>query len=63
MSGDRRLKMVLSEGMEIRQIYQAAESRNLQLRRLNYRRDTLEDIFLKAMEAGHLTSGASNGRL
>src|SRR5262249_40764792 len=39
VAGDRRLKMVLSEGMEIRQIYQAAESRNLQLRRLNYRRD------------------------
>jgi ABC-2 type transport system ATP-binding protein len=49
-AGERRVKMVLSEGMEIRQIYQAAEANNLQLRRLNYRRDTLEDIFLKAME-------------
>ena len=27
-----------------------AAERDLQLRRLNYRRDTLEDIFLKAME-------------
>ena len=35
---------------------QAAEATNLQLRRLNYRRDTLEDIFLKAMEV-------PNGRL
>jgi ABC-2 type transport system ATP-binding protein len=63
VSGERRLKMVLSDGVEIRQIYQAAESRNLQLRRLNYRRDTLEDIFLKAMEAGELVSEAPNGRL
>ena len=55
-AGDRRVKMVMSEGMEIRQIYQVAEASNLQLRRLNYRRDTLEDIFLKAMET-------SNGRL
>jgi ABC-2 type transport system ATP-binding protein len=50
VSGDRRLKMVLSDGLEIRQIYQAAEAASLQLRKLNYRRDTLEDIFLKAME-------------
>jgi ABC-2 type transport system ATP-binding protein len=51
VSGDRRLKMVMSDGMEIRQIYQAAEAASLQLRKLNYRRDTLEDIFLKAMES------------
>jgi ABC-2 type transport system ATP-binding protein len=51
VSGDRRLKMVMSDGMEIRQIYQAAEASSLQLRKLNYRRDTLEDIFLKAMES------------
>jgi len=54
VSGDRRLKMVMSDGMEIRQIYQAAEAASLQLRKLNYRRDTLEDIFLKAMENGSL---------
>jgi ABC-2 type transport system ATP-binding protein len=51
VAGDRRVKMVMSEGMEIRQIYQAAAATNLQLRKLNYRRDTLEDIFLKAMES------------
>jgi ABC-2 type transport system ATP-binding protein len=50
MAGDRRVKLVLSEGTEIRDIYQLAADRNVQLRRLNYRRDTLEDIFLKAME-------------
>jgi ABC-2 type transport system ATP-binding protein len=45
-----RLKAVLSGGMEIRDIYRLAAERDVQLRRLNYRRDTLEDIFLKAME-------------
>ncbi len=45
-----RLKAVLSDGIEIRDIYRLAAEREVQLRRLNYRRDTLEDIFLKAME-------------
>ena len=50
-SGGQRLKAVLSEGIEIRDIYRLAAEREIQLRRLNYRRDTLEDIFLKAMES------------
>ena len=50
MSGGKRIKAVLSEGIEIRDIYRLAAERDMQLRRLNYRRDTLEDIFLKAME-------------
>jgi ABC-2 type transport system ATP-binding protein len=49
-SGGQRLKAVLSDGIEIRDIYRLAAEREIQLRRLNYRRDTLEDIFLKAME-------------
>ena len=49
-SGGQRLKAVLSDGLEIRDIYRLAAERDIQLRRLNYRRDTLEDIFLKAME-------------
>jgi ABC-2 type transport system ATP-binding protein len=49
-SGAHRLKAVLSDGVEIRDIYRLAAEREVQLRRLNYRRDTLEDIFLKAME-------------
>ncbi len=56
VAGERRLKMVLSEGIEIRDLYKLADARNIQLRRLNYRRDSLEDIFLKAMEV-------ANGRL
>ncbi len=45
-----RVKMVLGTGVEIRDIYKLAAERELQLRRLSYRRDSLEDIFLKAME-------------
>ena len=48
--GTGRYKMVLPEGFDLREIYRAAADRDLPLRRLSYRRDTLEDIFLKAME-------------
>jgi ABC-2 type transport system ATP-binding protein len=44
-----RLKLVLAEGVEVSDIYGAAEASNTQLRRLNFRRDSLEEIFLKAM--------------
>jgi ABC-2 type transport system ATP-binding protein len=49
--GSRCLKMVLPEDFDLREIYRVAAKRDLLLRRLNYRRDTLEDIFLTAMEA------------
>jgi ABC-2 type transport system ATP-binding protein len=45
-----RLKMVLADGVEIRDIYRLAAERDVRIRRLNFRRDTLEDIFLRAME-------------
>jgi len=48
--GHGRIKMVLGEGVDVRNIYQLAAERNLQLRRLSNRRDSLEDIFLRAME-------------
>jgi ABC-2 type transport system ATP-binding protein len=50
-AGMGRIKMVLPADFELREIYRLAADRDLQLRRLNYRRDTLEDIFLKAMES------------
>ena len=50
VAGAGKLKMVLPVDFEMREIYRLAAERDLQLRRLNYRRDTLEDIFLKAME-------------
>jgi ABC-2 type transport system ATP-binding protein len=46
-----RLKMILADGVEIRDIYRLAAEREVRIRRLNFRRDTLEDIFLKAMES------------
>ena len=44
-----RLKVVLAPGVEVRDVYRAAAERDIRIRRLNFRRDTLEDIFLKAM--------------
>ena len=48
-AGLGRLKMTLPAEFEMREIYRLAAERDLQLRRVNFRRDTLEDIFLKAM--------------
>jgi ABC-2 type transport system ATP-binding protein len=48
-AGPGRYKMTLPAEFELKEIYRLAANRDLQLRRLNYRRDTLEDIFLKAM--------------
>ena len=48
-----RLKVILAETVEIRDIYRAAAASNVQIRRLNFRRDSLEEIFLKAMEDRH----------
>jgi ABC-2 type transport system ATP-binding protein len=45
-------KMVLPPDFAMRELYRAAAERDLELRRIHYRRDTLEDIFLKAMERG-----------
>ena len=45
-----RLKLILPDGLEVRQLYQIAADQNVQIRRLNHKRDSLEDIFLKAME-------------
>ena len=45
-----RLKLVLPEGVQVRDLYRLAAERKIQIRRLDYKRDSLEDIFLKAME-------------
>jgi ABC-2 type transport system ATP-binding protein len=46
-----RIKLVMPDGVEIRQLYALAAAQQVQIRRLNHKRDSLEDIFLKAMEA------------
>jgi ABC-2 type transport system ATP-binding protein len=53
ITNDTRLKVVLQEGIEVRDLYRLAAETNVQLRRLSYKRDSLEDIFLKAMENGY----------
>jgi len=52
ITGDHRLKIILQEETKIRDLYRLAAERQLQIRRLTYKRDSLEDIFLKAMENG-----------
>jgi ABC-2 type transport system ATP-binding protein len=44
-----RIKMVLPETVEIRNLYELAAAHDVQIRRLDYKRDSLQDIFLKAM--------------
>ena len=46
-----RLKLVLADGINSGDIFRLAAEQNVRIRRLNFRRDTLEDIFLKAMES------------
>ena len=65
--GAGRLKIVLPDNIEVRQLYRLASEQSVQIRRMNYRRDSLEDIFLKAMMNGNGASAEtkvmSNGRL
>jgi ABC-2 type transport system ATP-binding protein len=53
ITGDHRVKVVLDEKSEVRDVYRVAAEQQIQIRRLSYKRDSLEDIFLKAMENGH----------
>jgi ABC-2 type transport system ATP-binding protein len=46
----RRLKAVLPDGVEIHQLYRLASDLSVQIRSLEYKRDSLEDIFMRAME-------------
>jgi ABC-2 type transport system ATP-binding protein len=46
-----RMKMVLADGVETRDIFRIAAEQQVRIRRMNFRRDTLEDIFLRAMES------------
>jgi ABC-2 type transport system ATP-binding protein len=55
VTSDHRLKVILQDGTEIRDLYRLAAGSQVQIRRLTYKRDSLEDIFLKAMENGEVT--------
>ena len=53
------MKLVLPDGVEVRDLYRLAAERQVQIRRLDYKKDSLQDIFLKAME----TEVADHGRV
>ncbi|MDE3135390.1 MAG: ABC transporter ATP-binding protein [Acidobacteriota bacterium] len=59
VSGDNRFRVVMPKGVEIRDVYRVAGDHGVRIERLNHRRDSLEDIFLNAMQQ----AGAPNGRL
>jgi ABC-2 type transport system ATP-binding protein len=66
LHGGRRLKLVLPPEVEVRDLYRLAAEGAVQIRRLSYRRDSLEDIFLKAMEVpapGDAREAGADGRL
>jgi ABC-2 type transport system ATP-binding protein len=45
-----RIKLVLPEHIEARDLYLIASEQKVQIRRMHVRRDSLEDIFLRAMD-------------
>jgi ABC-2 type transport system ATP-binding protein len=56
--GMARVKVVLPEAVETRELFRLADEHDVQIRRMNYRRDSLEDIFLSAMKE----NGGAGGR-
>jgi ABC-2 type transport system ATP-binding protein len=59
LSDHRRIKLILPETVETGDLYRLAWENAVQIRRLSFKRDSLEDIFLKAMEKENLTNGSS----
>ncbi len=49
-STKQKIKLVLPEGVGVRDLYRLAAERQVQIRRLDYKKDSLQDIFLQAME-------------
>jgi ABC-2 type transport system ATP-binding protein len=45
-----RIKLVIPDHIEARDLYVIASQQGVQIRRMNQRRDSLEDIFLRAMD-------------
>jgi ABC-2 type transport system ATP-binding protein len=53
-----RIKLVIPDHIEARDLYVIASEQGVQIRRMNQRRDSLEDIFLRAMD--HESIGAAH---
>ena len=58
---DGRIKLVIPDHIEARDLYVIASEQGVQIRRMNQRRDSLEDIFLRAMD--NQMEGVGHGRL
>lgn len=48
---DGRIKLVMPDNIEARDLYVIAGEQGVQIRRIHQRRDSLEDIFLRAMDS------------
>lgn len=46
-----RIKLVMPDSIDVRDLYVAAGEHGVEIRRIHRRRDSLEDIFLRAMDA------------
>jgi len=61
-----RIKLVIPDHIEARDLYVIASEQGVQIRRMNQRRDSLEDIFLRAMDndqGPNDQARSANGRL
>lgn len=61
-----RIKLVIPDHIEARDLYVIASDQGVQIRRMNQRRDSLEDIFLRAMDndqGPNDQARSANGRL
>jgi ABC-2 type transport system ATP-binding protein len=57
-AGIARVKVVLPDAIGMKELFRLAAAHEVQIRRMNYRRDSLEDIFLAAMKEN---GGAGGG--
>ena len=52
VDGKQMLRLVMPPELDVRALYEAAAADGVQIRHLDYKKDSLQDIFLKAMEIG-----------
>ena len=50
LSGSNQIRLVLGGGVQIQDLYRVAAEQRVQIRRLGHRRDSLEALFLEAVE-------------
>jgi ABC-2 type transport system ATP-binding protein len=60
---DGRIKLVIPDSIATRDLYVIAAQTNIQIRRIHLRRDSLEDIFLRAMDMDHASTRGELVRL